>query len=112
MEPFPRTDTQLSPDSPFALSRADIRNPAYNEVHPAVTQQIFSALEDAFHRRDLPEDTLRGVVLHHTEHPVRNIPEVVVQTPPRIAMAETMSPIGIANVRIANCGSHRRLIRC
>lgn len=100
MEPFPRTNTHTSPDSPSLSSRADTHGSAYSEVHPAVTQQIFSALEDAFTRRDLPPDTLRGVVLHHTEPPARNTPEVVAESPLTIRMAETMSPIGIANVRI------------
>ncbi|KAM0707803.1 hypothetical protein Q7P35_004452 [Cladosporium inversicolor] len=71
---------------------------AYDQVPPAITQQIFDSLQYAFARTDLPPDTLRGVVLLHTERTPRNIPEVVAETPPTVRMAETMSPIGIANL--------------
>jgi hypothetical protein len=103
--PFPvPTNThlqlQLPPDSPSLRPRADIQDPAYNDVHPAITQQIFRSLRVAFGRTDLTPDTLRGVVLYHTEEPVRRrTSEPVAETRRLIKMAETMSPIGIANVR-------------
>ena len=98
--PTPNSNSNSRPDSPSLRPRADIQDPAYDEVHPAITEQIFRTLRDAFARTDLAPDTLRGVVLHHIERPPRRTPEVVPETPRLIRMAETMSPIGIANVRI------------
>ena len=100
--PVPSPNIHLPPDSPSLRPRADIPDPAYDQVPPAITQQIFGTLRYAFARTDLPPDTLRGVVLHHTERTSRNTPEVVAETPSTVKMAETMSPIGIANVRITN----------
>jgi hypothetical protein len=102
--PVPTPNIHLPPDSPSLRSRADIQDPAYGQVPPAITHQIYSTLRHAFARTDLPSDTLRGVVLqvNHTARTSRNTPEVVAETPPTTRMAETMSPIGIANVRITN----------
>ena len=98
--PVPTPNIHLPLDSPSLRSRADNQEPAYDQVPPAITQQIFSTLRYAFARTDLPPDTLRGVVLQHTDRTSRNAPEIVAETPPTVTMAETMSPIGIANVRI------------
>jgi hypothetical protein len=102
--PVPTPNINLPPDSPSLRPRADNQDPAHDQVPPAITQQIYSTLRHAFARPDLPPDTLRGVVLqvNHTARTSRNTPEVVAETPPTTRMAETMSPIGIANVRITN----------
>ena len=100
--PVPAPNIHLPPDSPSLRPRADNKDPAHGQVPPATTRQIFATLSYAFARTDLLPDALRGVVLHHTERTSRNIPEAVAETPPTVQMAETMSPIGIANVRITN----------
>jgi hypothetical protein len=102
--PVPTPNINLPPDSPSLRPRADIQHQADGQVPPAITQQIFRSLRYSFARTDLPPDALRGVVLqvNYTEPASRNTPEVVAETPPTTRMAETMSPIGIANVRITS----------
>ena len=92
------------PASPSLRSRADPQDIAFEEAESAISQSIVRAVENAFTRPNSAPDTLRGVILRlrHDQIPPRNIPDPVSETtPPTITMAETMSPIGIANVCIA-----------
>jgi hypothetical protein len=99
--PVPSPNIQLPPDSPSLRPRADNKHPAHDQLPPALTQQIYSTAQYAFARTDVPPETLRGIILRvDAKRTTRNTPEIIAETPPTIRMAETMSPIGIANVRI------------
>jgi hypothetical protein len=106
--PVPSPNIQLPPDSPSLRPRADNKHPAHDQLPPALTQQIYSTAQYAFARTDVPPETLRGIILRvDAKRTTRNPPEVIEETPPTIRMAETMSPIGIANVRITHHTSAR-----
>ena len=108
MEPFPRTDQNLSSASPSSQTPTDIAEPAYRDSHPIEDRLIALIRENVTHVHDSPS-TLRGVALEICEEPQppRDTSGRVDSVPLIHTMAETMSPIGIANVRIADSNSSR-----
>lgn len=112
MEPFPRTDHNLSSASPSSSQTpTNITEPAFRDSHPIEDRLVALIRENITHVHRSPS-TLRGVALEICEE--RQPPPQPQPQPPRDTsrrldsvplihtMAETMSPIGIANVRIAD----------
>lgn len=106
MEPFPRTANHLEPASSSSSSCADSDPPAYNEVDPVVPQHTE---DQSAANPSLAPSSQSGVV---QDPPVKNHSERAGRNSNTSTMAETMSPIGIANVRIANTRSSSLLPTC
>jgi hypothetical protein len=107
MEPFPRTDHDLSSASPSSETPTNTAHPAYHDSHPLENRIVALIRENVAHVTRSPSQ-LHGVALEIVEHPQPQPPQPPRDTRRRVAsvplykMAETMSPIGIANVRIAD----------
>lgn len=101
MESFPRTDQDLSSASPSSQTPTNIAHPAYHDLHP-VEQNLVALIREEVSRVHRSPTTLRGVALEliAPPQPSRDISRRVDSGPIIPTMAETMSPIGIANVRI------------
>jgi len=108
MEPFPRTDHDLSSISPSSQTPTDILGPAYHDSHHLEDRPLALIRENVANVRRTPS-TLRGVALeiHEQPQPSRDISRSADSGPLIHTMAETMSPIGIANVRIADSNNRR-----
>ena len=106
MEPFPRTDHDLSSASPSSETPTNIAQPVYHDSHPLEHRLVELIRDNVTHVNRSPS-LLRGVALEIVERPQpqpqppRDSSRRVGSVPLHI-MAETMSPIGIANVRIAH----------
>ena len=103
MEPFPRTDHDLSSASPSSETLTNIAQPVYHDSHPLEHRLVELIRDNVTHVNRSPS-LLRGVALEIVERPQPQPPRDSsrrVGSVPLHIMAETMSPIGIANVRIA-----------
>jgi hypothetical protein len=106
MEPFPRTDHHdLSSASPSSETPTNIVQPAL-QLHPdapPIEHRLLALIRENVTHVSLTQNGLRGVALEFTERSVssRDTSESD-DGVPLIKMSETMSPIGIANVSLAN----------